>query len=154
MNNETVEAGEPSSRIMKSQKSDNSMQIKCSYLDHADSVGLLLISRRLSCLAIWLVNALMKLKHPHTEDERPLIGIYSPQVKLNRGSALAINLFDWKGEKIEPAHVQKLAERSNISVSCGLLRNIWFDVKCEEEESMILGKRPHKTTTDYRGEED
>lgn len=146
-NNEKAATGEPSSRITKSNKSENNVEIECGYLDHADSVGLLLINRRLSCLIDWLVNALLKLKHPQTEDERPLVRIYGPKVKFNRGSALAINLYDWKGEKIEPALVQKLAGRSNISISCGFLRNIWFAVKYEEEKSIILGEILHETTT-------
>ncbi|ONK56723.1 uncharacterized protein A4U43_C10F12090 [Asparagus officinalis] len=147
MNDEKEAFGEPSSRIMCSQKSETNDVIECRYLDHADSVGLHLISRRVSCLTDWLVNALLKLKHPLTGNGEPLVRIYGSQQKFTRGPALAINLFDWKGQKIEPRLVQKLADRSNISISCGLLRNICFLDRYEEDKSVIWGKRLHKPTT-------
>ncbi|KAG5019853.1 hypothetical protein JHK87_015708 [Glycine soja] len=56
----------------------------------------------------------MKLKHPNAEGV-PLVKIYGPKVKFDRGPALAFNVFDWKGEKVEPVLVQKLADRNNMS---------------------------------------
>ncbi|TKY55359.1 Molybdenum cofactor sulfurase [Spatholobus suberectus] len=91
------------------------LEIDCRGLDHADSVGLLLISSRTKYLVNWLVNALMSLKHPHQENRLSLIRIYGPKVSSFRGPAVAFNIFDWKGEKIDPKLVQKLADRSNIS---------------------------------------
>ncbi|CBI34762.3 unnamed protein product, partial [Vitis vinifera] len=85
-------------------------------LDHADSLGLILISLRARFLINWLVNALMSLRHPHSENGLPLVRIYGPNVAFDRGPAVAFNVFDWKGEKVEPTLVQKLADRSNISL--------------------------------------
>lgn len=102
-------------------------------LDHADSLGLILISSRVKYLINWLVNALISLQHPHAENGPPLIRIYGPKIRPDRGPSVAFNVFDWKGEKIDPALVQKLADRNNISLSYGFLQHIWFSDKNEEE---------------------
>ncbi|KAL2321659.1 hypothetical protein Fmac_026038 [Flemingia macrophylla] len=109
------------------------LEIACRGLDHADSVGLLVISSRTKYLVNWLVNAFMSLKHPHHENRLSLIRIYGPKVSSFRGPAMAFNIFDWKGEKIDPTLVQKLADRNNISLSSSFLRNIRFSDKNEEE---------------------
>ncbi|RWR87582.1 molybdenum cofactor sulfurase [Cinnamomum micranthum f. kanehirae] len=112
--------------------------IECRGLDHADSVGLLLISSRVRFLINWLVFSLMKLRHPHSEKGNPLVRIYGPKVRFDRGPAVAFNVFDWKGEKVEPILVQKLADRSNISLGYGFLHNIWFSDKYEEDKEKVL----------------
>ncbi|CAJ1943554.1 unnamed protein product [Sphenostylis stenocarpa] len=117
------------------------IEIQCRGLDHADSVGLLLISNRTKYLVNWLVNALMSLKHPHHENKLSLIRIYGPKISSCRGSAVAFNIFDWKGEKIDPALVQKLADRNNISLSSSFLTNIRFADKNEEERHWALETR-------------
>lgn len=113
-------------------------QIECKGLDHADSLGLILLSLRARFLINWLANALMSLRHPHSENGLPLVRIYGPKIAFNRGPAVAFNVFDWKGEKVEPTLVQKLADRSNISLSYGLLQHIWFSDSYEEEKEKIL----------------
>lgn len=113
-------------------------EIECRGLDHADSLGLILISLRARFLINWLVNALMTLRHPHSENGVPLVRIYGPDVEFDRGPAVAFNVFDWKGEKVEPTLVQKLADRSNISLSHGFLQHIRFSDKYEEEKKNIL----------------
>ncbi|QCD81194.1 molybdenum cofactor sulfurase-like [Vigna unguiculata] len=115
-------------------KSESS-EIQCRGLDHADSVGLLLISNRTKYLVNWLVNALMSLKHPHHENKLSLIRVYGPKISSFRGPAVAFNIFDWKGEKIDPALVQKLADRNNICLNSSFLRNIRFLDKNEEERA-------------------
>ncbi|KAG6721103.1 hypothetical protein I3842_03G096100 [Carya illinoinensis] len=115
-------------------------EIECRCLDQVDSLGLILISNRARYLINWLVNSLMKLDHPNTEGI-PLVRIYGPKIKFERGPALAFNIFDWKGEKVEPVLVQKLADRSNISLSYGFLHNIWFSDKYAEEKERILEVR-------------
>ncbi|OWM75650.1 molybdenum cofactor sulfurase [Punica granatum] len=126
-------------------------EIKCDGLDHVDSLGMILIGNRGRCLINWLVNALMKLEHPNREGAR-LIRIYGPKIKFDRGPALAFNVFDWKGEKIEPPLVQKLADRSNISLSYGFLHHIWFSDKYDEEKAKVLEKRSKGTGTGIRKE--
>ncbi|KAG5106512.1 hypothetical protein JHK82_043482 [Glycine max] len=55
-----------------------------------------------------------------------------------RGPALAFNVFDWKGEKVEPVLVQKLADRNNISLSYGFLHHVWFADKYAEDKGKVL----------------
>ncbi|EEF51080.1 uncharacterized protein LOC8265394 [Ricinus communis] len=106
-------------------------------LEHADSLGLILISTRARYLINWLVNALMSLQHPHSENGNPLIRIYGPKIKFDRGPAVAFNIFDWKGERIDPVLVQKLADRNNISLSYGFLHHIWLPAKHEEQRGQL-----------------
>ncbi|CAN6580750.1 unnamed protein product [Malus baccata var. baccata] len=123
----------------QSVKSDNSA-ITCKGLDHADSLGLVLISRRARYLINWLVNALMSLQHPHSQYGHQLVRIYGPKIEFDRGPSLAFNVFDWKGEKIDPLIVQKLADRNNISLSYGILNHILFSDKHEQERETKLEK--------------
>ncbi|XP_017242873.1 uncharacterized protein LOC108215054 isoform X3 [Daucus carota subsp. sativus] len=117
------------------------LEIKCRGLDHVDSLGLVQISNRMRCLINWLISALIKLQYPHTENKISLVRIYGPKVKFDRGPALAFNVYDWKGEKVEPVLVQKLADRSNISLSNGFLHQIWFSDNYEEEKDRFLESR-------------
>ncbi|KAJ9679202.1 hypothetical protein PVL29_021209 [Vitis rotundifolia] len=117
------------------------LEIECRGLDHVDSLGLVLISRRARYLINWLVNALTKLHHPNTEEGSPLVRIYGPKIKFERGPALAFNVFDWKGEKVEPILLQKLADRSNISLGYGFLHHLWFSDKYEAEKQRIIERR-------------
>lgn len=73
-------------------------------------------------------------------------------MKFERGAALAFNVFDWKGEKVEPALVQKLADRSNISLGCGFLRNVCFAEKYEELRDAILERKVCQASGDRRKE--
>ncbi|KAL7003260.1 hypothetical protein U1Q18_004419 [Sarracenia purpurea var. burkii] len=118
-----------------------SSENECRCLDHVDSLGLMLISSRARFLINWLINALMKLQHPNAEERIPLVRIYGPRIKFDRGPALAFNVYDWKGEKVEPVLVQKLADRSNISLSYGFLHQIWFSDKYEEERERVVERR-------------
>ncbi|CAN4127496.1 unnamed protein product [Withania somnifera] len=124
---------------VESKKSMNSDELECRGLDHADKLGLILTSSRARYLINWLINALTRLQHPHTEDiHHPLVKIYGPKIHFNRGPAVAFNVFDWKGQKIDPTLVQKLADRNNISLSCAFLQHIWFSKMYDDEKKIIL----------------
>uniref|UniRef100_A0A2P2KXH1 Uncharacterized protein LOC105128987 n=1 Tax=Rhizophora mucronata TaxID=61149 RepID=A0A2P2KXH1_RHIMU len=114
------------------------LELECRGLDHADSLGLILITARTRLLINWLVNALMSLQHPN--GVRP-VRIYGPKVKFNRGPAVAFNVFDWKGEKIDPAIVQKLADRKKISLCHGFLQHIRLLGEYEDEREQISKAR-------------
>jgi selenocysteine lyase/cysteine desulfurase len=116
------------------------MEIECHCLDHAHTLGLVLISTRLRCITNWLVVALSKLRHPNSTNGYQLVKIYGPRVKFDRGPALAFNIFDWKGEKIDPSLMQKLGDRSGISLNSGFLKNIFFESK-HEEDKIVLEKK-------------
>ncbi|KAI4347487.1 hypothetical protein L6164_008297 [Bauhinia variegata] len=125
-------------QIRSAQGSENGgPDIECRCLDQVDSLGLTLITNRTRYLINWLVNSLLKLTHPNTEGVS-LVKIYGPKVRFDRGPALAFNVFDWKGEKVEPVLVQKLADRSNISLSYGFLHHLWFADKYADEKARVL----------------
>ncbi|KAL6509494.1 hypothetical protein OROGR_022804 [Orobanche gracilis] len=127
---------------------NESSNIECTCLDHVDSFGLMLVSSRGRYLINWLVSALMKLQHPNRLDNFRLVAIYGPPVKFDRGPALAFNIYDWKGEKVEPVLVQKLAYKNNISLGYGVLNHIWFPENCAEERMVILERIVGENETD------
>ncbi|KAF2311840.1 hypothetical protein GH714_026976 [Hevea brasiliensis] len=140
---EIIDLGKPATVIQQETartSKNGTTEVECRGLDQVDLFGLTQISNRSRCLINWLVNALMKLKHPNTE-EIPVIRIYGPKIKFDRGPALAFNVFDWKGEKVEAPLIQKLADRSNISLSYGFLHHISFSDKYEEEKARVLERR-------------
>uniref|UniRef100_A0A7C9AX35 Molybdenum cofactor sulfurtransferase n=1 Tax=Opuntia streptacantha TaxID=393608 RepID=A0A7C9AX35_OPUST len=117
---------------------DPNDEIECRGLDHADSLGLVQIGTRTRCLINWLTNAMGTLSHPNSEKGVQLVTIYGPRVGFDRGPALAFNVIDWKGEKIDPWLVQKLADRNNISLGCGFLKHLGFSERYREEEGRVL----------------
>jgi len=127
--------------------SDERLEVECRGLDHADSVGLIVISTRTRYLINWLVNALMSLQHPHDENRFSLIRIYGPKINSHRGPTVAFNIFDWKGEKIDPTLVQKLADRNNISLSRSCLKNIKFLDRNQEERELALETKTNEVET-------
>nr|GEY82177.1 molybdenum cofactor sulfurase-like [Tanacetum cinerariifolium] len=126
------------SRKNEASSSGVSSDIEFRGLDNADSLGLVLISTRVRYLVNWLVNAFGSLKHPHSEDGVPLVRIYGPKVRVDRGPVVAFNVFDWKGAKVEPTLVQKLADRHNISLTCATLTHVSFVDKASEEKEILV----------------
>ncbi|GKB09545.1 molybdenum cofactor sulfurase-like protein [Tanacetum coccineum] len=126
------------SRKNEASSSGVSSDIEFRGLDNADSLGLVLISTRVRYLVNWLVNAFGSLKHPHSEDGVPLVRIYGPKVRVDRGPVVAFNVFDWKGAKVEPTLVQKLADRHNISLTCATLTHVSFADKASEEKEIMV----------------
>lgn len=123
-----------------SEYKNGKVEVECRALDQVDSLRLVMINNRSRYLINWIVSSLMKLEHPTTEGT-PLVRIYGPKIKFDRGPALAFNVYDWKGEKVEPVLVQKLADRSNISLSYGFLNHIWFSEKYADEKGRVLERR-------------
>ncbi|KAK2404694.1 molybdenum cofactor sulfurase [Trifolium repens] len=144
-------------QIKNAEDSKNgSFDIECRCLDQVDSLGLTKVTNRGRYLINWLVNSLMKLKHPNDEGV-PLVKIYGPKIRFDRGPALAFNVYDWKGEKVEPVLVQKLADRNNISLSYGFLHHIWFADKYSEEKGRVLQSkegRGEKVTANKKKDRD
>ncbi|CAN0841510.1 Molybdenum cofactor sulfurase [Linum grandiflorum] len=127
----------PSSIVELNSSSNSEFEFRG--LDHADQLGLIVISYRLRLLMNWLVNSLLQLRHPSSSsggvdgnnNNVPLVMVYGPGVEFDRGTAVGFNVFDWRGEMVDPAMVQKLAGRSGISVGCGCLKNV---AAAEKEE--------------------
>ncbi|OVA15445.1 hypothetical protein BVC80_1229g20 [Macleaya cordata] len=104
-------------------------EIICRHLDHVDMLGLNKTTLRLRYLINWLVTSLLQLRFPGSDGSTgtPLVEIYGPKIKYERGAAVAFNVRDSSGGLINPEIVQKLAEKNSISLGIGFLSHIQVD---------------------------
>ncbi|KAK6924110.1 hypothetical protein RJ641_010310 [Dillenia turbinata] len=102
-------------------------EIICRHLDHINMLGLNKTTSRLRFLINWLVTSLLQLRLPSSDGDKtvPLVHIYGPKIKYERGAAVAFNIRD-SGNRglINPEVVQKLAEGNGISLGIGFLSHI------------------------------
>ncbi|OWM80770.1 uncharacterized protein LOC116192723 [Punica granatum] len=103
-------------------------EIICQYLDHVNMLGLNKTTSRLRYLINWLVTSLLqlRLRAPDGSLGLPLIQIYGPKIKYERGGSVAFNVRDCSGRAawVPPEVVQKLAEKHGISLGIGILSHI------------------------------
>ncbi|KAA8531764.1 hypothetical protein F0562_006519 [Nyssa sinensis] len=101
-------------------------EITCKHLDHVNMLGLNKTTLRLRFLINWLVTSLLQLRLPGSNGEHavPLVHIYGPKIKYERGAAVAFNVKDGNRGLINPEVVQKLAEANGISLGIGILCHI------------------------------
>ncbi|KAJ0452663.1 putative molybdenum cofactor sulfurtransferase [Helianthus annuus] len=101
-------------------------EIRCKHLDHVNMLGLNKTTLRLRFLVNWLVTSLLQFRIPGSngQDSIPLVHIYGPKIKYERGASVAFNVRDRKKGLIEPETVQKLAEQNGISLGVGILSHI------------------------------
>ncbi|KAG6537439.1 uncharacterized protein LOC122034249 [Zingiber officinale] len=101
-------------------------EIVCRHLDHVNLMGLNKTTLRQRYLINWLVMSLLQLRLPVSAmgNDLPLVQIYGPKIKYERGAAVAFNVKDGNGAVIKPEIVQKLAENSDISLGIGFLSHI------------------------------
>ncbi|KAI3500530.1 hypothetical protein L1887_36352 [Cichorium endivia] len=101
-------------------------EISCKHLDHVNMLGLNKTTLRLRFLVNWLVTSLLQLRIPGSNgsDSVPLVYIYGPKIKYERGASVAFNVRDRKKGLINPEIVQKLGEINGISLGVGILSHI------------------------------
>ncbi|XP_068655145.1 uncharacterized protein [Aristolochia californica] len=101
-------------------------EIICRHLDHVNIMGLNKITIRLRYLVNWLVTSLLQLRLPGLDRGigPPLVYIYGPKIKYERGAAVAFNVKNSSGGLISPEIVVKLAEKNGISLGIGFLSHI------------------------------
>lgn len=101
-------------------------EIVCRHLDHINMLGLNKTTLRLRFLINWLVTSLLQLRLRGSDGDnaKPLVHIYGPKIKYERGAAVAFNVRDKDRGLINPEVVQKLAEREGISLGIGFLSHI------------------------------
>nr|GEW01517.1 molybdenum cofactor sulfurase [Tanacetum cinerariifolium] len=101
-------------------------EISCKHLDHVNMLGLNKTTLRLRFLVNWLVTSLLQLRIPGSngQDNVPLVHIYGPKIKYERGASVAFNLRDRKKGLINPEVVLRLAEANGISLGVGILSHI------------------------------
>ncbi|KAK9109019.1 hypothetical protein Sjap_017079 [Stephania japonica] len=101
-------------------------EIICRHLDHVNMLGLNKTTLRLRYLINWLVTSLLQLRLPSVEGrpEIPLIQIYGPKIKYERGASVAFNVRNISGGLVSPEIVQKLGDKKGISLGIGFLSHI------------------------------
>ncbi|XP_059644869.1 uncharacterized protein LOC132286535 [Cornus florida] len=101
-------------------------EIACRHLDHINMLGLNKTTLRLRFLINWLVTSLLQLRLPSSDGDQtvPLVHIYGPKIKYERGAAVAFNVRDRNKGLVNPEVVQKLAESNGISLGIGILSHI------------------------------
>lgn len=116
-------------------------EVVCRHLDHVNMLGLNRTTLRLRYLINWLVTSLLQLRLPGSSGSTgiPLVQIYGPKIKYERGSAVAFNVRSSNGQLLNPEIVQKLAEKNGISVGIGFLGHI----------RIVDGSKQHHGTLDF-----
>ncbi|KAK4797414.1 hypothetical protein SAY86_029740 [Trapa natans] len=103
-------------------------EVICRYLDHVNMLGLNKTTSRLRYLINWLVTSLLQLRIPAPDGSSglPLIQIYGPKIKYERGGSVAFNVRDCSGKAswVPPEVVQRLADKHGISLGIGILSHI------------------------------
>ncbi|KAK4787184.1 hypothetical protein SAY86_011017 [Trapa natans] len=103
-------------------------EIICRYLDHVNMLGLNKTTSRLRYLINWLVTSLLQLRihAPDGSFSVPLVQIYGPKIKYERGGSVAFNVRDCSGRNawVPPEVVQRLSEKHGISLGIGILSHI------------------------------
>ncbi|KAF8377484.1 hypothetical protein HHK36_030864 [Tetracentron sinense] len=114
-------------------------EIVCRHLDHVNMLGLNKTTLRLRYLINWLVTSLLQLRLPDSDGAlgAPLVHIYGPKIKYERGAAVAFNVRDSSMGLINPEVVQKLAEKYGISLGIGFLSHIRILDSPKQQHGML-----------------
>ncbi|KAK9079665.1 hypothetical protein SSX86_001338 [Deinandra increscens subsp. villosa] len=114
-------------------------EISCRHLDHVDMLGLNKTTLRLRLLVNWLVISLLKLRiRSNDQANTPLVHIYGPKIKFERGGSVAFNIRDKNKRFVNPETVQKLAETNGISLGVAIISHIRVENKGDDEKSGFI----------------
>lgn len=83
-------------------------------------VGIDIIHERVACLTDWLLEQMMAIHH---SNNAPLVKIYGPTHKNDRGGTIAFSLEDPEGKRLDYRKVEALANQRNISLRTGCFCN-------------------------------
>ncbi len=89
-------------------------------LRHIESIGMDIISTRVSCLTGWLLEELLALRH---SNGRAMVRIYGPASMQDRGGTITLNLYDPQGHLLDYRRVEELAGQEHISLRTGCFCN-------------------------------
>lgn len=89
-------------------------------LRHIAGIGVENIHTRVMCLAGWLLDSLLALRH---RNGAPLVRIYGPTTTEGRGATVALNFYDPQGRLMDFRRIEALANREKISLRTGCFCN-------------------------------
>jgi molybdenum cofactor sulfurtransferase len=89
-------------------------------LDHLESVGVGLVHERVEALVGWLLERLCSMRHA---SGRPLVSVYGPLDRRDRGGAVALNFADSRGAPIDHRLIEAKANEVGISLRTGCFCN-------------------------------
>jgi selenocysteine lyase/cysteine desulfurase len=87
---------------------------------HLQSIGIETIAERVRCLAGWLLEELLALRHANG---RAMVRIYGPANMEARGGTVTLNLYDPQGHLLDYRRVEELAGAEGISLRTGCFCN-------------------------------
>jgi len=115
-------------------------------LQHLASAGMDAIGTRVRCLASWLLEQLVDLRH---SNGRPMVRIYGPLTTKMRGGIVTMNFYDPAGHLLDYRRVEELAGQRRISLRTGCFCNPGAGETAEgiteEDVSAALAERPDLT---------
>jgi len=89
-------------------------------LKHLQAIGVEMIHQRVSCLAGWLLDNLLAMRH---SSGQALVRLYGPITTEKRGGTLTMNFFDADGQAIDHRSIEQKANQVNISLRTGCFCN-------------------------------
>ncbi len=89
-------------------------------LRHIASIGIDVIHERVMCLAGWLLDELVRLRH---RNGQPLVRVYGPLDTRMRGGTVTVNFYDNQGTLYDFRWIEAQANAANISLRTGCFCN-------------------------------
>ncbi len=89
-------------------------------LQFLEEVGIQTIHERAECLAGWLIDRLVEMRHA---DGRRMILLYGPQETRGRGGTVTLNFVDARGKVIDHDAIEARANETGISLRTGCFCN-------------------------------
>ncbi len=89
-------------------------------LKYLQAIGIDLIHERVRCLAGWMLDNLLALRH---RNGKPLVRLYGPTDTQRRGGTLTLNFYDVAGHVIDHRFIEQQANQVHISLRTGCFCN-------------------------------
>jgi selenocysteine lyase/cysteine desulfurase len=121
-------------------------------LRHIQAIGTGAIHERVRCLAGWLLEELLALRHANGV---PLVRLYGPRDTARRGGTLAFNFYDAEGRAIDHRVIEREAGEAGISLRTGCFCNpgageIALGLSRIELVACFRQPTPHLSLDDFR----
>jgi selenocysteine lyase/cysteine desulfurase len=121
-------------------------------LRHIAAIGLETIHTRVYCLAGWLLDALVALRHSNGAQ---VVHIYGPTTMQRRGGTITLNFYDPDGRFIDHRLVEQRANEARISLRTGCFCNpgggeLALGISAEELSTCFVGHTERLALEEFR----